>query len=207
MSHRSRRHRRQPRTMQAPNPPAPESVPPNGGPSARGRSAWPAAAVGFGLILVCIALFTLNLTGRARLFWLSRDDYIRTELEVTDLSPGTGHSKSMVVGIVTATGEEIHSRHVPTELVEFDSPSDPTGTLMKPETARGKRIPSWFAQDHNSLINSARVHYVSEFGTLPSGTLILGTAAVNLAIFAAGASFVAIGIRRANARGIPTNQS
>ncbi len=74
MSQQPRRHRRQSRTIQAPHRRAPEMARPTGESSAKGRSGWSAAAVGFGLILICIALFTLNLTGRTLLLWLSRLD-------------------------------------------------------------------------------------------------------------------------------------
>jgi hypothetical protein len=184
MSRRSRRQRRQPRTIQAPNLPTPEITPPTGESSAKAQSGWPTVAVVFGLILVCIALFALELAGRTLRFWLSRDDYIRTELKVTDLNS----EGDTVFGIVAATGEEIHSNRVHA-------------------AARGKVVPIWFAQGHNSFFSSARVQYVSEFETLPSGTLVLGIAAVNLAILAVGAWCVVFGIRRANARAIPTQQS
>jgi hypothetical protein len=168
---------------------------------AKRKSGWPLASVVVGLLLICIAVLNFELTGRTILFWLSRDDYIRTDLKVTELSPGR---HAMVFGIVAATGEEFHSRIVPAELIELDSPSDPTGTLMKPERAKGKVVPIWFAQDHNSFFSSRRVQYVSEFPTLPSGTLVLGTAAVNLSIFAIGACLTAFGVWLAYAKREPS---
>jgi len=170
------------------------------------QSRWPAVAFVFGLIVACFAIFLLELTGRTLFFWLFRDDYIRTELKVTSISPGW-EEQTIVSGIVAATGEKVHLHRIPTELVHFDSPSDPTGTVMDHMAVRGKVIPIWFAEDHDSFFSSARVHYVSEFKTMPSGKLVLGIATVNLAILAAAVWYVVVGIRRYNARGRPTDNS
>lgn len=159
-------------------------------------SALPLAATMFGLLLVCIALLTAELTGRTMLFWLARDDYIRTEVTVTNVLIDS-ELEVAVWGIVAATGEEVRLPSVPTELHVYDSPSDPTGELIEPSAARGTVIPIWFADDHTSLFSSARVHFVSEYDTLPSGWLVLGTAAVNLAVLALGVWCTAYGFRRA----------
>ena len=178
------------RTAQRPN----EAQPPES--AEQRRSALPLVATVFGLLLVCIGVLVLELTGRTLLFWLARDDYIRTEVTVTDVLIDS-ELEVAVWGIVAATGKEVRLPSAPTELHVYDSPSDATGELMEPSAARGKVIPIWFAEDHTSFFSSSRVHFVSEYDTPPSGTLVLSIAAVNLAILAVGAWCTAYGFRRA----------
>src|SRR3954453_21989271 len=80
---------------------------------AEGRSGCATAAVLVGLVLAVLGVFGSTLTSRAFLFWLSRGDYIRTELEVTEISHGDG---AAVYGRVAATGEKVRCTRVPAEL-------------------------------------------------------------------------------------------
>src|SRR3954452_23018713 len=65
------------------NPAKPVQVP------AEGRSGCAAAAALLaGLALVVFGLFVLPLTSRTVLFWRSRGDYLRTQLEVTEIGHG-----------------------------------------------------------------------------------------------------------------------
>lgn len=162
-------------------------------------AAWATFAVVFGLIVVCLAVFTLNVSIRTLAFWLSRDDYVRTELKIKSIDSLS--DEATVYGFVVATGEQVHVPRVPSELYEYDSPNDITGTLMTSEKARGRLVPIWFAENHTSSFSSARVHFVSEFKTPPSGRFMLGIAAVNLAMFAVGAGSTWAGIRYASQNG------
>ena len=186
---------RHPRMNPSQKPYSNESTPPSESVT-RGLSGWSAATFVSGLIIICFAVLVLGLTSRTSFFWLSRDDYIRTELTVTDLDPGTEDSDATLSGTVTATGKEIHTHHIPQELFEFDSPNDPIGTHMDAEKARGKRIPIWFAEDHQSFFSSARIQYVSEYDSLPDFKLVLKTAAVGLALFVAGIWLMCYGTDR-----------
>jgi hypothetical protein len=114
---------------------------------------------------------------------------------------------AVVLGAVAATGEEIRGNRAPTELRDFVSKSVPNGTVMTFEKVRGKAVPIWYARDHKSFFTSEAVQYISEFPTLPSATLVLGIAAVNLAIFAAGVGLTDFGVRRSNALADPTQKS
>src|SRR4051794_31472402 len=94
--------------------------------SAEGRAGCAtAAAVLSGLVLAVLALFLGGLTSRVVLLWLQRGDYIRTELNVTEIAHGDG---AVVYGIVAATGEEVHCTRMPAELREFVA-SDPNSTV------------------------------------------------------------------------------
>ncbi len=166
--------------------------------AAEPKPAWATFAVVLGLIVVCLAVFTLDFTIRTLAFWLSRDDYVRTELEIKSID--SLGDNATVYGVVVATGEEVHVPRTPSELYEFDSPSDVTGTLMSSEKARGRLVPIWFAEDHDSSFESARVHFVSEFETPPSHSFVLGLAAMNLALFAVGVASVWAGIRLSRER-------
>jgi hypothetical protein len=156
----------------------------------------PGAVLVIGLILICFAFLTINLTARTIAFWIYRNDYTRTELEVTELIPGTGDSDSVLIGIVAATGDEIHSNQIPTELMEFSSPRGVIGTVMNPAAARGKKIPIWYARDHQAWFTSANIQFASEFDTLPSSRLVLGIVCVNLALFALAAWCIVFAKRR-----------
>ena len=167
-------------------------------PAASPTSLRPTAAVGGGLLLVCIALFVSNLTVRTLLFWHSKADYVRTELEVTGYSPA--FRDPLLLGKVRSTGEEVHYSVFPSELFKYDSSSDATGSLISADEARGKLIPIWFAKDHGSFFTAARIYYVSEFETPPSGIFVLKLSAVNLAILLAGAWLFRWGARETLAR-------
>jgi len=136
-----------------------------------------------GLFLICIAAFTFNLTAQCAMLWLTRADYIRTELEIESLSYVTG--EALLVGRIMATGEEVHNYHVPHELY-VPRPSGSGFELMKAEEAKGKRVPIWYAAEHDSLFTSAKIQYRSEYPKLPTFQNVFNVAAVNFAIFLFG---------------------
>lgn len=156
-------------------------------------SAWHGCAVLLGLVVLPVSLLVLDLTLRITSFWLSRDDYVRTELEVTDVDVGVD-SEGMF-GIVAATGEEIRVGRLPLELYEHDSPSDPIGTRMTPEQAKGKKIPIWYAAGHTSFWDSPAVQFVSEYPERPDGSTMAGPLCITLAMAGIGAGLVWWGLR------------
>ncbi len=145
-----------------------------------------------GLLVVIVALFTLNLTIRTLTLWWHQGDYVRTELEVTGLSPSRS---PLLFGIVAATGEEIHTSILPTEIFTYDSPSDATGTLKRSADIEGLRIPVWYCPRRHSIFGNPHVYYVSEYGTLPTARTALGVVAINLAIALLGALGIRQGLR------------
>src|SRR5262245_47613125 len=98
-----------------------------------------------GLFLLCVAFLFIRPTERAIVLWLNRDRYVLTELEITDLSPGSGDSNTTIFGRIASTGEEIHTDELPPGLSKFDSPTDMTGELMTREEAIGQRFPVWYS--------------------------------------------------------------
>src|SRR5689334_6750059 len=144
-------------------------------PPAGGRPGCVAAAAFLsGLVLACISVFGLTLTGRTFVFCLTRGDYIRTELEVTEIGHGDG--SAAVFGVVAATGEEIRCHRVPEELKGLFSRDDPNSTAMTFEKVRGKVVPIWYARNHRSFLAGDPVQFVSEFPTRPGTGLAFGIA-------------------------------
>lgn len=149
---------------------------------------------GAGLVTVVLALFAANLTIRTLVLWWFRDDYVRTELVVTEV--GDRQHDPILFATVAATGEEIHTRTLPTELYTYDSPRDATGTLASDERLRGMRIPIWWCDRHWRVMSDTRLAYVSEYGPgLPSTRLALVTTAVNAAIAGLGVLAIRRGLR------------
>ena len=146
-----------------------------------------------GLVILVIALFTSNLTIRTLVFWWYAGDYVRTELVVTEFSP---HGDDpLVFGTIVATGEEIHTSILPTELFRHDTPDAVVGHLRSRDEALGLHIPVWYCPRRHSLFGDPRVMYVSEYGTLPSTRLALTTAGINLAIGGLGVFCLRRGLR------------
>lgn len=152
----------------------------------------------FGLAIACLAVFSLELTLRTFIFWLSRADYVRTEFKVTELHIGI-EGDPMVWGTVAATGEELRLVRVPSELYEATTPNGPISTVISPEAAQGRVVPIWFARGHQSLFSSPRVQFVSEFETLPSALRVLGVAALSLRTLTLGLGCAWVGLRRIRA--------
>ena len=146
-------------------------------------SAKPAVAACVGLFLICIALFLGTLTYRVVALWITKDDYVKGELRVTAIDHGPDSS---FFGVIVATGEEFHSTQIPTELYEYDSPSDPSGTLTTNAKAEGKIIPIWLALRDHSFFHPGKIQYMSEFDTLPDGQLVANFLTVNLTILLLG---------------------
>ena len=146
-----------------------------------------------GLVILVLAAFVANLTLRTWFFWWYQDDYVRTELVVTELSIQGG--EPMLFGIVAATGDEVHTSITPTEIFRYDSPSDATGDLKRSDEVRGMHIPMWYVGAEQSIVGTPSIYWVSEYGTLPSTRLALTTAAINLAIAALGAWCIRAGLR------------
>ena len=133
-----------------------------------------------GLVILVIALFTSNLTIRTLVFWWYASDYVRTELVVTEFSP---HGKNpLVFGTIAATGEEIHTSILPTELFRHDTPDAVVGHLRSRDEALGMHIQVWYCPRRHSLFGDPRVMYVSEYGALPSTREALVTLGINVAI-------------------------
>lgn len=147
-----------------------------------------------GLVTIVMALFVSNLTIRTLALWWFRDDYVRTELVVTEV--GDRQHDPILFGTVAATGAEIQTRTLPTELYGYDSPSDATGALKPESELRGMRIPIWWCDRHRRVMSDTRLAYVSEYGPeLPSTRLALVTTAVNAAIAALGVLAIRRGLR------------
>ncbi len=77
----------------------------------------------------------------------------------------------MVFGTIAATGEEIHTSILPTELFRHDTPDAVVGHLRSRDEALGMHIQVWYCPRRHSLFGDPRVMYVSEYGTLPSHAL------------------------------------
>jgi hypothetical protein len=147
-----------------------------------------------GLVVLTLAAFTLNLTLRTLTFWWYQADLVRTDFVVTDLSDR--RRDPLLFGTVTATGEDIHTALLPTELFAYDTPSDATGRLRSDAKIRGLRIPMWYQSGRHSMVGSPSIYWVSEYGTLPSAGLALGTLAVNAAMAGVGVACVRRALRR-----------
>src|SRR5689334_3507645 len=80
-----------------------------------------------------------RLTSRISVFRLLRDDFIPTELEVTETGHGGG--SAVALEIVAATGEEICCHRVPEGLKRRFSAEDPNSTVMTLEKVRGQAVP------------------------------------------------------------------
>lgn len=152
-----------------------------------------------GLVILVLALFTLNLTSRTLFFWWYQADLVRTELVITDLSDR--QYDPLLFGTVAATGEEVHTSIFPTEIFQYDSPRDATGTLKRPDQVRGLHIPIWYGSARDSLVGTPTIYYVSEYGTPPSTRLALLTTAINAAIGWLGVLCIRWGLRTRHRRG------
>lgn len=160
-------------------------------------TAWHATAVLLGLIVSALSLLVMDLAGRTFSFWLTQQDYVRTELNVTSVDQGP--DADGMFGIVAATGEEIRVPRIPSELFEYDSPSDPTGTRMPPEKAKGKQIAIWYAESHTSIWTSPRVQFVSEYPQPPDEREVLFVSVIAVGMLGLGVGAAVWGFRGASA--------
>lgn len=178
------------------SPAAPRSAPRAAGATGETGALTPRgrALLASGLVVLVLACIVLDLSLRTLVHGWLAEEYVRTELVVVDV--GDRANEPVLFATVAATGEEIHTRRLPTEVWAYDSPRDATGTLLPTEELRGRRIPVWWSSRDGWLFSDLRLAFVSEYGpTLPSARLALGIAAGNLVLAALGAALVRRGLR------------